>query len=404
MARRDHGSGSIYQRESDGMWIGTLEAGYYPNGGRRRITVSSKDRRTTVKKLRDKRLQLEDEGAPEVSPRTTVKAWSEEWLGMIVHTARPKHYSNQASQVRKWIVPTIGHRRLEQLAPSDVRAVHKAIRDAGKKSTTARGAHRCLMSMLQAAQQEGHRVAPRVLAVVAPAPAVNDRDAVAARDALAILAAAGERPDGVMWLLALAYGQRQAERLGLTEGAIDLERGRIINEWQLQPLPYLDPKDKAKGFRVPDGFEARHLVNSFHLTRPKTKKGFRVFPIPDPIAVALRSWLEVAPANPWGLLFTTTDPRAGHDGPRPINDKKDREAWHDLQAAAGVAHPSGRPYHLHEARHGLATALKEEEVDDHTITALLGHASILTSQGYMHVNDAAARAAMEKISARLQLG
>lgn len=404
MTRRDHGSGSIYQRASDGMWVGTIEAGYYPNGGRRRITVSSKERRAVVKKLRDKRLQLGSEGAPDVSARTTVKAWSEEWLGMIVHTARPKHYSNQASQVRKWIVPTIGHRRLEQLAPADVRAVHTAIRDAGNTSTTALGAHRCLMSMLKAAQQEGHRVAARVLAVTPPAPAVNDRAAVAALDALAILKAASERPDGVTWLLALAFGQRQAERLGLTVDAIDFERGRIINEWQLQSLPYLDRKDKGKGFRVPDGFEARHLIHAFHLTRPKTKKGYRAFPMPDPIAEALKSWLEVAPANPWGLLFTTTDPRAGHDGPRPINDKKDREAWHDLQAAAGVAHPSGRPYHLHEARHGLATALKEEEVDDHTITALLGHASILTSHGYMHVSDAAARKAMEKIAARLELG
>lgn len=54
-----YGEGSIHQRASDGIWIGTIEVGWTSTGTRRRITVSSRDKDTAWGKLiRRRRRQL----------------------------------------------------------------------------------------------------------------------------------------------------------------------------------------------------------------------------------------------------------------------------------------------------------------------------------------------------------
>jgi integrase len=409
-----YGEGGLYQRASDGMWVGTIEAGWTSDGKRRRTPVYGKTEAIARRKLRDKKLAIERDGHSDMSERETVKSWAEKWLAIVVTTLRPNSYDNTASAVRVWIIPTIGHRRLNQLTPADVRAVVEAARKAGRTSTTMRNAHITLISMLKAAMIEGAQIPARVLMVKAPAKATSDREAMTIPHALAVLRVASELPHGSRWAFALLHGARRSECLGLIRDCVDFEKDEVRCEWQLQTLRYLDPKDKSRGFRIPDGFEARHLVDSYHLTRPKSKKGFRVFPLVPAMREALEGWLAIAPDNPWGLVWPTVTGR-------PANSKHDLEEWHALQGAASVIadphderrlidlapilveHPAGRYYHLHEARHLTATQLKEEGVDDHTITSLMGHSSILTSRGYMHERRDSALAAMEKVARVLEL-
>lgn len=186
----------------------------------------------------------------------------------------------------------------------------------------------------------------------------------------------------------------------MTWGAIDFDRnafGEAVIEWQLQALPYIDRKDKARGFRIPDGYEHRHLVDSWHLVRPKSKQGYRVAPFLEPVRDALLQWREVAPASPHDLVWPEKNGR-------PKNNRHDLAEWHALQATAGVAHPDGRPYHVHECRNFAATMLLEAGVDEHIITALLGHSSIVMSRKYMTVRREPLLAALQSVGDRLQLG
>lgn len=395
--RRQYATGSVYRRASDGKWVGTIEAGWTERGTRRRIAVTGKSEAQVKTKLKEKQRQIAREGTPQTSARTTVKAWAEQWLEMRHRVVRPKPWATDASAVRKWIVPTIGHKRLDALSPADVRAVANAQRVAGKSTSTAHRTHITLTAMLKAARQEGHEVPARVLEVKGPAIAANDRDAMTVPEALAILREASYLDHGSRWAMAFLHGMRQGECLGLTRDAIDLERGLVTVEWQLQPLPYIDRRDKALGFRVPDGYEVRHLTGAYHLTRPKSKKGFRVIPLVPAMHEALSDWLAIAPENPWGLVWPTLKGQ-------PSNAKEDLAEWYGLQGAAFVGHPAGRYYYVHEARHATATRLKEEGVDDHTITALLGHSSILTSRGYMHASTAASLDALARVAERYELG
>lgn len=57
---RGNGEGSIYQRSSDGRWLGVLTLGYGPNGRLIRKTVSAKTRSEVVKKLKQLQRHLDD--------------------------------------------------------------------------------------------------------------------------------------------------------------------------------------------------------------------------------------------------------------------------------------------------------------------------------------------------------
>jgi site-specific recombinase XerD len=96
-----------------------------------------------------------------------------------------------------------------------------------------------------------------------------------------------------------------------------------------------------------------------------------------------------------------TDLLADGVTPRPIRDGVDRARWHEVQQLAEVAHPSGRPYHVHELRHTTATLLLEAGVDRRVIEQIVGHATLV--EAYLHVSDAASRAALEKVADRLGL-
>jgi integrase len=371
--RREYGSGSVYYRKSDARWVGTIEAGWSRTGARRRVTVTGKTEAEAKRKLRDKRVQIEREGVASASSRTTVKAWAETWLADRATKDRPKTHTTDRGAVEAWIVPTIGHKRLEQLTPADVRAVTNALRTADKSTATAKRYHGVLMRMLKAAVQEGVNVPPRVLVVDPPAANVHDRRALPVADALAIMREAQALPHGSRWALALLTGMRQGECLGLTREA--LGDGFLTVSWQLQALPYRDKKNRAAGFLIPDGYETRHLEGRFHLVRPKSKAGWRVIPLIPPMREALARWLEIAPPSPRGLVYPDTDGR-----PRDL--RSDTAEWQALQEAAGVEHPAGRPYHVHEARNTAATILLELEVPESVRIQIMGHSSIATTRGY----------------------
>ena len=100
---------------------------------------------------------------------------------------RPSSYATARSAVRLWVIPTIGHKRVANLTPGDVRAVAQAQRTAGRSSSTELRTHSVLVTMLKAAMMEGHPVHPRVLGVKPPTKAISDRDAMTVEQALALL-------------------------------------------------------------------------------------------------------------------------------------------------------------------------------------------------------------------------
>ena len=385
--RRPHGTGSLSQRK-DGLWVARVDVGWTPQGTRRRVTVSSKSKAEAARKLKELQRKIAAGNVPvAASARLTVKAWSEQWLRAHAERVRPKTYATDAGAVRKWIVPTLGHRRLADLTPADLRALRQAITDAGRTSTTALHAHAVLLTMLKAARIEGHDVPQRIFDVPRPGKAANDRGAIPGDQALAILAVATARPDAPRWVSALLQGMRQGESLGLEWVRVDLQSSTIDVSWQLQWLKADAP--------TPDGWVERRLDGypRARLTRPKTAKGQRIIPLVPWMTAALVKARDEWTPNPHGLVWTNQG--------APIRTEDDRATWRAIQAEAGAAHPSGRPWHLHEMRHTTASMLLEHGVDRAVIEAILGQAVLVES--YLHVGQEQARRALEGVAGRLAL-
>lgn len=419
VTRTQWGTGSMYQRTSDWRWIASVEAGFTASGGRKRPTVSGKGCvggcrpkcphvGAIKRKLRDKRVELEAR-SKSVKRTTSVAKWADQWLESIESHVTPSAYETDRAAVRA-IVAAIGQEKLSDLTPADVRAVAARLRRQGRSSSTALRYQGSLMRMLKAAAVEGYNIPPNVLLAENPKAAVSDRDAVKVDEAVKVLAHLAALPPtdelvlsgGVSrWALTFLQGHRSAETRGLTWPQVDLDAETLTISWQVKALRYLEKGNPAAGFRVPDGYEARHLVGAYHLVRPKSSAGWRVQPLVPWAANALRLWREGAPDNSHGLVWPG-GVRKGKVWPR--NAAGHLEEWHDLQAAAGISHPDGRPYHVHEIRHGTATLLLALRVPESVRIAIMGHSTIASTRKYEHVDLTQARAALERVAERLSLG
>lgn len=387
-ARRPKGAGTLTQR-SDGLWIGRVDAGWTPQGTRRRMTVSSRSKAECQRKLRDLIRKVNaGEVAATASTRITVKAWSDTWLTMHAAKVRPTTYTTDAGAIRKWIIPTIGHRRLADLTPADVRALRAAIMDGGRSSTTALHATKLLNKMLKDAAVEGHSIPERVRLAPKPAKAANDRGAMPLDQLIAVLAVIAQRPNVARWLLAIIGAVRQGEALGLTRDRVHLgDDPHVVISRQLQRL--------KPGHATPDGWDAQHLVGRAYLTPTKTASGSRVIPLVPLVADAFAAAIAAWEPNKWGLLFV------GEDG-LPRKSAHDRAEWREIQAEAGVKHPSGRPWLVHECRHTALTLLLAAGTDRRVIEAIAGQAKLVES--YIHVDQSLARSALVGLTAQIMPG
>ena len=93
--------------------------------------------------------------------------------------------------------------------------------------------------------------------------------------------------------------------------------------------------------------------------------------------------------------------RLDHIG-TPRSGTVDLAAWHDVQEALKITHPSCRRYTIHEARHTTATLLLEAGVDPKVIQAILGQSSMVATRGYQHVSQSLTRTAMAGMHERLE--
>lgn len=414
VTRAEYGTGSLYQRTSDWRWIGAVKAGYTASGARRRVSVTSKGcvggclkkcphRAAIKRKLRDKWLEIETAGHHNVKRTTSVAKWSTTWLENIQPKVRPSAYETDRAAVRA-IVAAIGEVKLADLTPDDIRKVAHRLRTNGKSTSTALRYHGSLMRMLKAAAIEGYAIPPNVLLVDNPTAAVNDREAVTLDEAIKVLAHVSNptvAPDGSRWSLAFLQGIRQAEALGLTWDAVDLNRGTLTVSWQAKSLRYVDRADPSRGFVMPDGYEARHIVGSTHLVRPKSAAGWRVQPLVPWAVNALRDWRDISPETPHRLVWPG---RTIHGETWPRNPASDRDQWEAIQTTVGIAHPNGRPYFVHEIRHSTATLLMALNVPESVRVAIMGHSTHASTRGYEHVDLAQARAALATVAEALELG
>lgn len=399
-ARRDKGSGSIYQRASDGRWIGTIDLGWDVTGKRKRKTVSAKTKGEVTRKLAKAQKEAATHGTT-TRGAVTVKAYLDEWLTTV--RVKPTTLATYRNNVRRYLTPALGRRRLDQLEPQHVRELMRWMEGEGLSPATVNGAHRVLRAALSDAVND-QRI-PRNVAknVAPPSLGADDADSLTAAQGRALLKSLPiTDPLAARWAVALLLGIRQGEALGMEWDRIDLDLGTLTLSWQLQRLPYRhgcgDTCGKKRAGACPDrelavprGFTHRQVDGALCLTRPKSQAGYRVIPLPAFVVTALRNHHEAHGAALNGLVFT-------RDDGRPHDPAQDNHAWHAALAAANLPQVK-----LHAARHTTATLLLELGVDPKVIGAILGHSTVMMTRAYQHVSIEMQRAAMDSLGGLFEI-
>lgn len=417
MTRRMRGEGAVFQRKSDGQWVGQVEVGWV-GGIRKRKTVYGRTQREVLRKLGDARRQLAEHGGLPTAD-ITVSKWLDYWLEEIAaRRVKPKTLEGYRSVVRTYLTPALGSKRLGKLAPQNVREMHRYVTNPkplglGLSTTTALNAHRVLAASLTDAMREG-RVSRNVATLVdAPAKAANLRTGMSAADARKILDTAKHEPLGSRWDAALMLGIRQGERLGLRWSDVDLTTSALRISWSLTRIRYAhgcrdkDGNATCRARRgsgcpkriipIPAGLEHEILESNFVLLRPKSQRSLRWLPIPPQLAERLRArYREVLRGRPG--YEVDHDLVWCDDKGHPIDSHDDWEDWGDILEKAEVAEVT-----LHEARHTTATLLQDLGIPEQIIQAILGHSSVLTTRGYAHVLEPQLRAAMNTLGNALAI-
>ncbi len=195
-------------------------------------------------------------------------------------------------------------------------------------------------------------------------------------DAQALLSAVkGDRLEA-LFQVGLAMGLRQGEALGLAWKDIDLGDGTLSVRRTLQ------------------------LVRSqWVFSEPKTAKSRRTFPLPNPVARALKERrgrqiedrLKAGPAWEGETCGDLVFPDALG---RPLSGFHVLRRFRSLLELAGLP-----PMRYHDLRHGAASLMAAQGVPARVAMELLGHSQIATTMNvYAHVTPQDQREASAKVS------
>lgn len=369
---RGKGEGSVYKR-GDGLWCTSIELPDGPDGKRRRKVVCRKDKAAVIKLMQEHKKQLAIHGNLTTSS-TTVEKWMNHWLDDIAPLKiRPKTLAGYRTVVNGYIIPILGKKRLEKLTAQDVRKLHKVMQSTPKNpalrglkevpadtemlsSTYTLLAHNALSAALKVALREGKITANPCDLIDRPRKRLTEQKALDVPQAIQLLQHLATREDGPLWATYILTGARRGEILGLEA---DRVTDHLDLSWQLQRITDIS--------KAPADWEYRELGGTLYLTRPKSRAGWRIIPLVEP----LRSILKLQIGNQKdGLVFT----RNG----RPWDPDRASKEWNALLASAGLP----TDVVLHGARHTTVDLLYEAGVPEAVISEIVGHSSRAVTRGY----------------------
>ena len=406
--KRSDGDGSVFQLHTKDCprptnargkttckckWRGAIITGYKRSESGRSIpvrkTVSAATEQACAAKVRDLRAELEKTTLP-VGKTPTL----EQWLNHCHSTLLPrqKKRPRETTMVKyrycfdSYLIPTMGHVRLNALTAEDIESVWDLLQEEGNptlpaerrkplSTSTVAWTHTILRRMLRLAQQK------KMLTVNpagpdsmdAPSPADAEVTPLETEQWKKVLKAAEDTPNAARWTVALAIGLRQGEALALRWSDVDLDNGTL----RVQQIAY----------RLP----GRGVV----FGEPKTERSKREIALPATLLAELKrhrkeqNEARLVAGDAW-------DKEADLVFPTPFGKVKDasvdRKTWKALLEKADVPHVK-----LHAARHTAATMMLLQGIDPRVVMDIMGWSQITTAARYRHAVDEAKRSAAEKI-------
>lgn len=369
--RPDHRCKGPYRAR---VWVTTL------TGKKVRKTVYGKTEKEVIGEL--KKITAQDISGAVVSNTTTLKEWlrtdaEEEGLANYWTELAPDLKANTRkgyrSQINQYLIPHLGHHRLDRLTPEHVEQMYASMRKAGLSEGTLRQTHAILRKALKIAMRRG-KVARNVCELIDPpkSTTAKRRRLLTVEEAWKVLKICGDNP---RYWLALMTGLRQGEALALRWTDIQLDG---------LPMPFLIVRESVSWEHGAPVFDA-----------PKSEESTdRMVPLVAPVADRLRKAREqhlAAGGSEADLVFP--NPRTGG----PMDPRRDWLGWTMTLELAGIPHTP-----LHAARNTASALLEDAGVPDRVVAEILGHSVIQMTHRYQTGNLAAKVEAMRALDLYMQ--
>jgi integrase len=343
---KGNGQGSTFERNDRPGWIYAAVS----SEGRRK-TARFKTKAGANAWIRDE-LAKRDRGELVMGKSPTVAAFLETWLkNSAKPNIRPMTFRGYEQIVRVHLIPALGTVRLDKLAPLTVQNFQNRMIASGRAPATVRYARAVLRVALRQAVRWGLIARNPVDLVDGPRVARFKIQPLNLEQAQCLLTVVRGDRNEALYTVALTLGLRQGEALGLRWQDIDLVRGRLHVEHQLQRVDH-----------------------RLSLMPCKTDRSRRELALPAFTLAALSAHRESqtrmlgALAGPTSYVFTS---RTG----TPLEARNVVRLWKAVLDKAGLP----TTMRFHDLRHSAATLLIAQGVHPRTVMEILGHSQIATT-------------------------
>lgn len=382
--RNAQGGGTIRQR-SDGRWEARFTLGRDPGTGKQ---IQRSIYGSTQKEVRQKLAQAVaeiDNGTYQAPSKMTVGQWLDIWAAEYLGGVKPKTVESYHCQIKNHIKPAMAAVKLDALNAHTVQTFYNSLsaeRDGkpGLSPKSVQIVHGVLHKALQQAVENGYiRFNPADACKLprAEKPEIKplDKDAMGAF----VKAIRGHRFEAV-YLTLLFTGMRRGEVCGLTWDCVDLDRGTILINKQLQNVP--------------------GQPGEYRLISTKNSKGRTITAASSVVSLLkkhraqqLRDRLQAGPL--WkdnGFVFCNEI--GEHLSPSTVYNNYKR-------IVASIGLPDAR---LHDLRHSYAVAALQAGDDVKTVQGNLGHhAASFTLDVYGHVTEDMKQASADRMEQYIKI-
>lgn len=373
-----NGEGGLYQRKSDGRWVGAVTLGW-ENGRQVRKIVTGKTAAETRAKLDSLRDTIA-KGMALPDNKSTVGRVLDDWYDILRRQVAATAFDNYSVIADTHIRPTLGARPVAKLTVAEVDRLLNAKLADGLSVSTVRRIRAVLAQALKQAERWG--LVSRNVAALSTPPKSPRREgrALSEDEARTLLEALRGHRHEALFMLMLAVGLRRGEALGLRWSDVDLDGAtlRVVHQ--------LKREGDSEG-------SSRLVLGDVKTVKSRRAVALPAFMVEELIAHRSRQEAERAEAgDAWhdtGHVFTT---RIG----TPLDPRNVYREFVRIVEGAGL----GR-WHPHELRHSAATLMLAAGVPIEVVSNVLGHSSIrMTADTYGHLG-ATHRVAADAMSAAL---
>jgi integrase len=365
-------------RTAGGTWSYRLDLGIDTDGRREQKQVGGFRTKKAAQAALNEALTGLQRGTYVAPSRQTVAEFLELWIDGARSELAITAWTNYGEIIRRYIVPFIGSKRLVDLSPLDVKAMHAALLDHGRSDGTA---------LAVASVQLAHRVLHRALAdavrwnLIPINPASGARvpkgerkemSVWTAEEASTFLDTVADDRLAALWTVALHTGLRRGELAGLRWKDLDLDA---------QTLTVAQQRTNAG--------------NQVVVMAPKAKSQRQLLLAPATVAALdahrKRQRVERLALGP---AWTNTGYVFVDEAGNPYHPQRLLKMFEQAIRRAGV--PAIR---LHDLRHTMATLALQAGVHPKVVQEQLGHSGInVTLDIYSHVPQAVRRESATKIA------